>query len=180
MRTRVCSHYPMTTRSFAFALTLAFGIATPLVLGPTAEAREKKLKQADVPKPVMAALAAKYPAAKWRSFGTEQEQGATVYEVEFRQGPSRVSVDISPEGTILVEETTLSLAEVPVAVRDGIAGSKYKGWNVVKAEKVIEKQRADAPTYEVLVENKGQKFELVIDKDGKIATATPKGQKDTD
>jgi uncharacterized membrane protein YkoI len=160
---------------------LALGIAAMAVAhGHRASAAAKTLKQGDVPAPVMTKLAAKYPGAKWKSFGTEDEHGATVYEVEFTQGKGHVSVDVSPEGKILAEETTLTAGELPAPVKDSIDGSKYKGWKLLKAERVIDEEQTDAPTYEVMLERKGKKVELVVDKSGKIAKESAKGKNDTD
>ena len=162
-------------------LALMIGLAfSSTALGASAQAGEKKLKQADVPKPVMTTLAAKYPGAKWKGFGTEEENGATIYEAEFTQGKNDVSVDVSVDGKILAEETVIAAADLPAPVKGGIDASKYKTWKRVKAEKVIEEEKTDAPKYEVMVENKGSKFELVLDKDGKIAKETAKGKKDKD
>ena len=91
-----------------------------------------------------------------------------------------MSVDVSAEGKILAEETVIAAAELPAPVKEGIDASKYKTWKRLKAEKVIEEEKTDAPKYEVMVENKGSKFELLIEKDGKIAKETAKGKKDTD
>ena len=46
-----------------------------------AEETEKKIKESEVPKPVLAAVSKKYPGAKLKGFEQESEDGKTLYEV---------------------------------------------------------------------------------------------------
>ena len=160
--------------------TLTTTLASTIVVGGAFAGDKKKLTEKEVPKPVVTAVAAKYPDAKNIAYGQENEHGKSIYEVEFKQATTDVSLDVSPEGKILVEETVVAASALPAAVKQGIDGSKYKSWKVDKAEKVIEGDKADAPVYEVVVKSKGKKVEVVFDKDGKITKEQAKTAKDTD
>jgi hypothetical protein len=87
---------------------------------------------------------------------------------------------VSADGKIMAEETVMPAADLPAGVKQGIEGSKYKGWKTLKAERVIVEEKADAPSYEVMLESKNHRMELLLDKDGKITKETPKGKKDVD
>jgi hypothetical protein len=165
----------------SFLVTI--GSATALANGA-----DKKLKRADVPAPVLATVTAKYPGAKFKSF--EQEGGvgdsAKIYEVEVLQGKAAISVDVSPEGKILGEETAIPVSDLPAAVVDGLKSSKYKGWTIAKAERVVTAEKTDDPAYEVIVkgpgksDNAGKKIEVVLDKAGSITKEEAKGAHDND
>jgi len=144
------------------------------------EAPEKELKQADVPRPVIDAVSRKYPKAKLKKFGEEMEEGKKIFEVELTSGKDEVSVDVSPEGKILAEETVIKPAALPAPVKAALQSSKYKGWKVTKAEKVIHDEKEETVEYEVVVQSKKEKFEVVLDKDGKITKEEAKSAQDTD
>jgi uncharacterized membrane protein YkoI len=155
-------------------------LCSALLLPTSALAGGKKIKQADVPKPVMATLTAKYREAKWKAFALESDGRTAVYEAEFTQGKDEISVDVSGDGKVMAEETVMPAAELPATVKQGIEGSKYNRWKTLKAERVITEERSDAPSYEVMLESKNQRIELLLDKDGRITKETPKGKKDVD
>jgi uncharacterized membrane protein YkoI len=142
---------------------------------------EKDLKQAQVPKPVLDAVAKKYPNAKLKKFGQENEEGKLIYEVELvSASKEEVSIDVSPEGNILAEETVMKASALPGPIKAGLQASKYKTWKIAKAERVVHGDKPDAPEYEVVVQSKKEKFEVVLDKDGKITKEEAKSGKDTD
>jgi hypothetical protein len=141
---------------------------------------EKTIKQSDVPGPVLGAVAKKYPNAKMKKFETEQDEGKPIFEVQVTSGKDQISIDVSPEGKILAEETVIKPSDLPAPVKAGLAASKYKTWKLAKAEKVIENEKDDSPAYEVVVQQKKEKVEVVFDKDGKITKEEAKSAKDND
>jgi uncharacterized membrane protein YkoI len=147
---------------------------------PDEESAEKTLKQSEVPKPVVEAVTKKYPKAKLKKFEQETEDGKPIYEVQIAAGKDNVSIDVSPEGKILAEETAMAPAALPAPVKAGLQASKYKGWKVSKAERVIHDEKDDAPEYEVVVQSKKEKFEVVLDPAGKITKEEAKSAKDND
>lgn len=173
------------SRSLPIALPFAF--AALLLAVPAARAAEKKeepaereVKQAEVPKPVLDAVARKYPQAKLRKFGEETEEGKKIFEVELTAGKEQVSIDLTPDGKILAEETTMPPSALPAPVKAALQASKYKGWKILKAEKVIHEEKADTLAYELAVRSKKQLFEVVLDPTGKITKEEEKSPGDVD
>jgi hypothetical protein len=167
---------------FAFGLTMLTGGVTVAAEKP--EPAEKTVKQSEVPKPVLDAVTKKYPKAKLRKVGQEVEEGKEIYEVELTSGPDYVSIDVTPQGKILAEETVIEPAALPAPVKAGLHGSKYKTWKITKAERVIHDEKEDAPAYEVVVqtrsEKKREKYEVVLDNAGKITKEEAKSPADND
>jgi hypothetical protein len=171
----------MTKLGAMFGLTVSILVTTGNAAA-WASSADKKLKRADVPAPVLATVTAKYPGAKLKSFDQEGDGGAKVYEVEVWQGKAAISVDVSPEGKILAEETAIPVADLPAAIVDGLKTSKYKGWTIAKAERVVTAEKIDDPAYEVIVKSDktGKKVEVVLDKAGSITKEEAKGAHDND
>ena len=162
--------------------TLALFLATaPLrAAEKESEGSEKSLQRAEVPPAVINAVTKKYPKAKLKKFEQEQEEGKTVYEVQIATGKDQISIDVTPEGKILAEETIIATSALPPAVKEGLAASKYQGWKIAKAEKVIENEKDDAPAYELVVQSKKARFEVVLDQTGKITKEEAKSGRDLD
>ena len=116
---------------------------------------------------VLETVAAKYPNAKFTHFAKEVEGDKIFYEVVLENGAAHAEVSVSPEGEIVSEETTIALEEVPTAVANGLAASRYGKAKVVRVERVS--AAGKATTFEFLVELSGKKHELVLDQDGKFA-----------
>jgi len=154
----------MSHRRTVSLFTVAVGLAT----SAAAFASEKPVKQADVPKPVLAAVQAKYPNAKLEHFAKEVEDGKTLYEVVLDVGSAHTEVSVSPEGKIVSEETTISVKDLPEAVRNGLAGSRYGKAKVLRVERVTEVAKPGVTTFELMVEQAGKKHELAFDGAGKL------------
>jgi uncharacterized protein YuzE len=163
----------------AAVLTAALWIAAARAATPQ-EPAEKKLKKTEVPAPVLDAVTRKYPKAQLKNFGEELEDGKKIFEVELTSGKDQVSIDVSPEGKILAEETVIAPAALPAPIKAALQASKYKGWKIAKAESVIHDEKPDSLEYEVVVQTKKEKFEVVLDRAGKITKEEAKSPKDTD
>ena len=161
---------------------ILFGLVltTTLVAAPALRAEEKSLKEAQVPKAVVEAVAKKYPDARKKTYSTEDEEGKSIYEVEMTAGKKKVSVDVSPEGKILAEETTVDPGALPGPVKTGLQSSRYKGWKIAKAERVVTDENESAPSYEVVVRSGSHKMEVQLDEQGKITKEEPKKPGDND
>jgi hypothetical protein len=166
------------------ATSIVVTATTVLLLAAAARAQtdsaEKKLKKAEVPAPVLEAVTRKYPKAKLRNFGEETDEGKKVYEVELTSGKDQVSIDVSPEGKILAEETAIAPAALPAPIKAALQSSKYKGWRIARAETVVHDEKPDTLEYEVVVQSKKEKFEVVLDGAGKITKEEAKRPEDTD
>ena len=178
----------MTKLGATFGLTVSI-LVTMGSAAALANSADKKLKRTEVPAPVLATVTSKYPGAKLKSFDLEGDGGSgspRVYEVEVMQGKAAISVDVSPEGKILAEETAITVADLPAAVVDGLKSSKYKGWTIAKAERVVTAEKADDPAYEVMVKGKdkkggrAKKVEVVLNKAGTITKEEAKAEHDND
>ena len=167
------------------ALSIALTTATVLLLVAAARAQgtdqpEKKLKRSEVPAPVLEAVTRKYPTAKLRTFGEEVDEGKKIYEVELTTGKDQVSIDVSPEVKILAEETAIAPAALPAPIKAALQASKYKGWRIARAETVVHDEKPDTLEYEVVVQSRKEKFEVVLDRAGQITREEAKSPQDTD
>jgi hypothetical protein len=155
----------MSSQRITSLVTFAIGFAT----AAPAFASEKTIKQADVPHPVIAVVEAEYPNAKFTHFAKEVEDGKTLYEVVLNVGTAHTEVSVSPEGKIVSEETTITVHDLPAAVQNSLAASKYSKATVLRVERVKDTAKPRTATFELMVEQAGKKHELVFDEAGKLS-----------
>src|SRR5258707_10495836 len=163
-------------------VTLAISIALAASL-PVLHARagEKKLQEGEVPKPVIEAVMKKYPKAKLLHFEHETDEGQSVFEIGLESAGGKMEVELSPDGKILEEAVLIATRDLPAEIKKGLASSKYVKWTIKHVQRVIVEEKADAPTYEVLVADDGGVTELVMDKAGVITKEEVKrGDEDDD
>jgi uncharacterized membrane protein YkoI len=164
----------------ALSLTLLATVATRAADKAGPEPKEKKLQKADVPKVVLDTVTRKYPKATMTTFEQELADGKLIYEIAIDTGKGKMDVEVSPEGRIVAEESTLPAAALPAPVKAGIAASKYKSWKMKGAELVIKNEQQDEPLYEVVFTQKQEKLEVVFDKTGAITAEEAKKPKEND
>jgi hypothetical protein len=152
-------------------LVITIGLATTSALF----AGERRIKRSEVPQAVLEAATARYPNAAMTGFAREEESGKTTFEVQLKANGVRIEIDVSPEGTILSEERTISTVELPDAVRKGLAASPHSRAKVLRIEKVSGADPAQAPTYELLVQG-AKRYELVFSATGQLMKEEPKGK----
>ena len=161
--------------------TTLIGSAVVALAVASAGADEKKIAQADVPRPVLDTIQKKYPAAKLTGFEVERDNGKTAYEIQLRDGDKRREVVCSPAGKIVAEEETIALAEAPAKVRDALgASAKYRTWTVRQVERVVNDENAQAAQYEIEVASGKQAAELVFTSEGKLVRSEQKKAGDKD
>ena len=158
------------------AAVVVAGLSLPALL----RAEERKIKAADVPRPVVDAVKKKYPRAKLVGFEQETEQGKLIYEVAVKAGARKIDVDVAPDGKILAEETLIKADELPAAVKKGLASSKYAKWAIKRAEQVVTNEQADRPSYELIVADHGSVMEVVLDQTGAVTKQEKKRAADDD
>lgn len=146
-------------------------VASVLSISSAAFAYEKTIPRAGVPKPVIAAVADRYPEGQFTHFAKEIEGGKVLYEVVLDQNGTHVEVSVSPEGTIVAEEATIALRDLPAAVQKALAASRYADSKVLRVERVTEAAKPGVATFELIVERSGRKHEIVFDQTGKLARA---------
>ena len=158
----------MYARKLAFALVASFSAA--LLIGVIARAGD--VKEADVPKAVLEAVKKKYPGASLLGFEREEAAGKVSFEVKLEvkqeKKSRRIDVDLAPDGKILCEEEKIAASELPEAVTKGLAASKYAMWTIKKTERVVKDEKDADPSFELVVTDAKQKFEVVFDKAGKL------------
>jgi uncharacterized membrane protein YkoI len=69
---------------------------------------------------------------------------------------------------------------LPAPIKAALQASRYKGWRISKAETVVHDEKPDTLVYEVVVQSKNEKFEVVLDRSGKITKEEAKSPRDTD
>lgn len=134
----------------------------------TAAANEKRIKEAEVPRPVLEAVHQKFPDMKAVGFEKEVEDGKTRYEVKLEGGQQVLELALSPDGTLLTEEKTIPAAEISEPVKKGLQASKYAKWKIEKAEQVTDMSNAKEPGVELTVSQGKQRHEVLFGFDGSI------------
>jgi len=157
-------------KNLALAMTIALAILAPAL---RAQTHEKKIKEAEVPKPVIDAVKQKYPKAKTIQFEQDTLDGKSIFEVGLENAGEKLDVIVSPDGTILEEEKPIKASDLPAEIKQGLAASKYAKWTVKSAERVVRDEKSDAPIYEILVAHKGGTTELILDEAGTITREEP-------
>lgn len=153
-------------------------LAAVLLASTFAMAKEEKLKEADVPKAVLEAVAKKYPKAKAVGYTKETDKEKKVLiEASIEDGKRKIDIDLSPEGKILAEEEQINAEAVPAEVKKGMADSKYSKWTVKRIEKVVTAENEKEPAYEFIIEDADNSGEVVFDKAGKIKEEEVKAKK---
>jgi hypothetical protein len=142
-----------------------------LLLAAGARADGTGLKESDLPRAVIDAVTQKYPGAKLSGFERTREFGRVGYEVVVSSGKDRREVNVTDDGKITGEEIKISTLEIPQDVRDGLAASKFGGWKITGAEKLV---RDDGTFYELVISGKKRKAEVIFDGRGRIIEEKPK------
>jgi hypothetical protein len=161
-------------------LATSIALAASLLLALHAQADEKEVPQADVPKSVIDSVSQKYPKARMTGFETTTDQGKTTFEIGLQNGDERLEVLLAPDGKILEEETSIAARDLPAEVKKGLAGSKYAKWAVERIERIVVAEKVDAPKYELLLADRNSTTEVVFDKAGTITKEEPKGKHERD
>ena len=128
--------------------------------------KEEKLSPDKLPKAVLAAIKAQFPAAEITEAEKETEGGKVVYEVELKDKGQEYEVELLEDGTIL--EVEKELHDPPAAVTRAVAGKypKARIIEVAEASKVTDK-RLTPTHYEVTIETDAKKeLELIVSLDG--------------
>ena len=140
-----------------------------LALCGVSTAEEKKIKEGEVPRPVLEKIRKKYPTAKMTGFEVEIEGGKSSYEVKIADGAKQMEIVCSPDGKIVAEEEKIAIDAVPDKVRRTLLRhARYGAWTIQHAERVILAEKMDAPTYELKVGKGGASAELVFTADGTL------------
>lgn len=156
-------------------IVLLAALAVFLLLG-TAEVRaqEESVPPDRIPKAVMDALLAKFPAAKIDKCTKAKEGEDIIYDIEFKQEARKCEADIKENGTYINYEKAIQAAVLPKAVRDAIEKRYPKAMltEIMEETEVMGKDEK-LSAYEVVLVTAGTKdVEVRLSPDGKILEDT--------
>jgi hypothetical protein len=103
---------------------------------------EAKIDVKELPKPVSAAVKAKFPKAKITEASKEEENHKVIYEVVLADEGSKVSLAVSAKGKILEIEKPIGVEKLPKAVQATLA-AKYSKAKIKAAEEVLKFENED-------------------------------------
>jgi uncharacterized membrane protein YkoI len=132
-------------------------------------ADEEKIPLKDVPKAVLDAVKAKFPAGEIKSAEKEVEDGKTTYEIALKDKGHALEVSLKADGSILEIEKKIAAKDLPKAVAAAVE-AKYPKATIKKAEEIVEfKKGKEEKCYEVVVTEAGKKsVEVKLSADGKV------------
>ena len=116
----------------------------------------------DLPPAVQKTIQEETRNATLVGIGKEKENGKTVYELETKVNGKTRDLMIDATGHVYLVEEETALDSVPTAVKTALQ-SRGK---LLRLETL---KKGTAVTYEAQVEKNGQKSEVELDADGKIA-----------
>lgn len=157
------SHRPLTGLS---GLAIACFLQTALLAQGTSPATAKPKVQ--LPPAVASAFKAAYPNATIRNVSHETEDGIEQYEIESTNNGRGLDVNYKPDGSLLVVEEQLAVAEVPVAVTAAIA-KRYPKATLGTCERATENKKV---YFEIALKGAGVK-EVQLSGDGTWISPKP-------
>lgn len=145
---------------FVLIITLTF----VLLSAGSISAQEKKIDEKELPATILNTFQKSYPNATIKDVSIEKEHGKTYYEIESIEGSNQRDLLFTKEGKVAEIEETLASNDIPDFVKNSIM-KKYPNCKINKAEKVTSSKKI---SYELVVENRMQKTEVVLDSKGNI------------
>src|SRR6266704_908482 len=137
----------------------------------------QKVELSKVPTAVMASVNTRFPGANIDSVEKETENGAVVYDLEFKHQGRKYEMDVKEDGTVM--EIEKEIKAPPAAVSKAIQ-SKYPGATIKEVmEKNTVKGKQETPdSYEVTITTAdGKSKEVVVALDGSSAKEEPEEKK---
>jgi uncharacterized membrane protein YkoI len=145
------------------------------------EAEEPKpvKPEVELPAAVAEAIKANVPDAEIDFVEVAEENGITLYDIEFKAG--RGEIEVAADGTVIDVVTVITMEELPVAaakaIQDSIGDATIKRVEKSEIRSEIKKEgetsmlvKLDTPryVYEAELEKDGQTGEIAVDTDGNI------------
>jgi uncharacterized membrane protein YkoI len=143
----------------------AFAITGLLLAGSAfAQDTEKKIKRSDLPAAVEKTVAEQSKGATIKGFGTEKENGKTMYEVSLVVNGHSKDITMTEDGAIAEVEEQVNLNALPAEVKAGLQAKAGAG-KITQVESLTKKDKLVA--YEAQVTTNGKKSEVQVGPDGK-------------
>ncbi|MGB7554817.1 MAG: hypothetical protein WBM04_10610 [Candidatus Korobacteraceae bacterium] len=130
----------------------------------TGQDHEKKIARSQLPPASERTITEQSKGAEIRGFAQEREGGKTYYEAEMKVNGHSKDVLVDAEGKLIEVEEEVSIASLPVAVRNGLQAEAGTGV-LRKVESITKENKLVA--YEAQVVTKGKHFEVQVGPDGK-------------
>lgn len=137
-------------------------IVTGLLLTAFAWGAEVKVKMADLPAAVQAAVKAQTADAKLVGLSKETEHGQTIWEAETTLNGKGRDVSFDKTGAIVSVEQEVELDSLPAAAKSAIQKKVGKG-TLKKVETITE---GKAVSYEATIALNGKMTEVGVNADG--------------
>jgi hypothetical protein len=157
----------------AFVLASFVWLASQLLT--SVRAVEEKIEPASLPKPVAAALNARFPGAEIKSAAKETEDNQVVYDIELTLKGRKFESDVKEDGTILEVEKEIAKKDWPKAPIAAVQAKYPKAsvQEVMEVSKVSGKE--EKPDHlEITIETADKKSKEVLSSlDGKTITEEP-------
>jgi uncharacterized membrane protein YkoI len=151
------------------------------LLGLTSGRAESRTQERDLESKLPAAVKntfrARFPAAKIEKLDVEEENGVTVYDLEFQDGTVEKEADITAEGTLLEVTVVIDEKDVPEAamkpIRKAAEGAKMKRIERIEIRCEVKNGKTNtlpkAVTHYAVELSKGNNTaEIVVAPDGKV------------
>ena len=176
------------TRRLSTSLIALLGMALIASTGrpdtkdpPTKDLATKDTDQKiELPEAVQKTFKEKFPKAEIEKIEVEDENGVTVYDIEFKEGETEKETDITADGTMLEFTIVIGAKDVPAAAMKPIGraaeGAKMKRIERIeisyetKAGKVVKLPKV-VTHYAVEMAKGNQTAEIVVMPDGTVIEA---------
>jgi hypothetical protein len=139
-----------------------------------AGAKSQKIKESDVPKPVISTFQNKFKGAKVEKWEKEKDGN---YEAEFDWNKVETSANFNAEGKLLETEQEISVTSLPKTVSDYVT-KNYAGHKISEAAKITDSN--GKTMYEAEVKKGKEEFDLIFDADGNFIKKIVEAEEDND
>ena len=146
---------------------------------PAMEEPEATKSEVELPAAVVEAIKANVPDAEIDFVEVTEEDGITLYDIEFKA--DRGEIEVTADGTIIDVVTIITMEELPEAaakaIQDAIEGATIKRLEKSEIRSEIKKEEGIGTVvkldttryvYEAELEKDGQTGEIAVDADGNI------------
>lgn len=127
---------------------------------PKQEERERKVKEAEVPKAALDALKKLAAGNALTEFSEEVEHGVTFYEGSWKGSNGKVDALVTPQGDLVEIEESINLMSAPKAVVDKAQSAAGKDAKLFVEKKTV-------IYYEVKFQKGNRKHEVIYSPDGR-------------
>jgi hypothetical protein len=142
-----------------------------LIAAAAVWADEEKVSLDKLPKPVVAALKARFPGAELKSADKEKDGDKIIYDVALKHKGVNYEASVTLEGEITTFEKEITAKDLPKkvvkALEDKYPKATYK-YKLIEEVYKVKGKKEELESYEVALEAAdGKKLEVLVAPDGK-------------